>query len=82
MNERIEEIARSIDPEAWRQCHADDIEWCKKFAELIVQECLTIVKNNTYGPCGEYDYSYTDEQSAADNRAENIYDDIKYHFGV
>jgi hypothetical protein len=39
VNERIEELARSIDPEAWRQCSADDVEWCEKFAELIINEC-------------------------------------------
>lgn len=39
MHERIEELARSIDPEAWRQCHPEDIEWCKKFAESIIDEC-------------------------------------------
>jgi hypothetical protein len=54
----------------------------KKFAELIVRECLCIVKSNTYGPAGEYDYSYSDENYAADERAENIYKDITHHFGV
>jgi len=53
-----------------------------KFAELIVKECLIIVKCNTYGPNGTYDYSYSDENAAADNRAEEIYEDIAYHFGV
>ena len=53
-----------------------------KFAELIVRECLSIVKSNTYGPNGEYDYSYSDESAAADNRAETIYKDITHHFGV
>jgi len=54
----------------------------EKFAELIVQECLSIVKSNTYGPAGEYDYSYSDENAAADDRAETIYKDITYRFGV
>jgi hypothetical protein len=54
----------------------------EKFAELIVRECLSIVKSNTYGPCGEYDYNYSDENSAADDRAETIYEEIAYRFGV
>lgn len=82
MNKRIEELARSVDPEAWRQCHPEDIEWCKKFADLIVNDCLSMVESNIHGPCGKYDYSYTDEDYAADNRAESILRDIKYHFGV
>ena len=54
----------------------------ERFAELIVRECLSIVKSNTYGPNGEYDYSYSDEDSAADRRAETIYEEIAYRFGV
>jgi hypothetical protein len=49
----------------------------ERFVELIVKECLTVVKNNISGPAGEYDYSYTD-----DTRAQTIYDEIKAHFGV
>ena len=54
----------------------------QKFAELIVNNCLSVVKSNIHGPCGKYDYGYTDEDYAADNRAESILRDIKYHFGV
>ena len=52
------------------------------FAELIVRECLKIVKSNTYGPCGEHDYSYSDTNAAADERAETIHEEIAYHLGV
>lgn len=51
-------------------------------AELIIKECLTVVKSNIYGPNGKYDYSYSDEDLAADSRAETIYEQIVYHFGV
>jgi hypothetical protein len=45
MNEQIKEIARSISPEAWRQLdHPDDIEWCRKFAEALIQEICTLIK--------------------------------------
>jgi hypothetical protein len=54
----------------------------EKFAELIVRECMAIVKSNTYSPAGEYDYSYSDENAAADERAETIYKEIAYSFGV
>lgn len=57
-------------------------EFMEKFAELIVKECLRIVRSNIYGPAGEYDYSYTEENYAADGRAESILEDIKDHFGV
>jgi hypothetical protein len=53
-----------------------------KLAELIIRECLNIVKSNTYGPCGEYDYGYSDKNAAADKRAEDIYEDIAYRFGI
>jgi hypothetical protein len=54
----------------------------EKFAEFIVREFLRIVDENTYGPGDEYDYSYTNEKAAADDRAIAIYADIKEHFGV
>ena len=86
MNERIKELELeaaygTIVPNG--PFTADEFNQFKeKFAELIVRECLSIVKSNTYGPCGEYDYSYSDENSAADDRAETIYEEIAYRFGV
>jgi len=84
MNERIKDLVdkakkqvpAGLAPEQWLEVyHA-------KFAELIVKECLKIVKSNTYGPCGEYDYSYSDKSAAADERAETIHEEIASHFGV
>jgi hypothetical protein len=69
MNERIEDIALSIDPEAWRQCHADDVEWCTKFAELIIKECAKVAWHNT-PETEELEYSHM------------IKDKILEHFGV
>ena len=50
MNERDEELARSIDPDAWRQLHKDDEDWCKRFAELVRADerraCLCCIKPN------------------------------------
>ncbi len=77
MNERILELARQVWPDPGVS-HVNH----EKFAELIVGECLKIVKSNTYGPNGEYDYSYSDKSAAADERAETIYNDISHHFGV
>lgn len=76
MNKQIQELAE--------QCYEHnstqiDVE---KFAELIVKECLSIVKSNIYRAAGEYDYGYSDENFAADSRAETIYDDIVYCFGM
>jgi hypothetical protein len=78
MNERIRQLLLKA---GWDRYEALD-ERNQKFAELIVRECLGIVKSNTYGPNGEYDYSYSDENSAADDRAETIYKEIAYRFGV
>lgn len=66
----------------WDSMDEYDRQAIEKFAELIVKECLSIVKSNTYGPNGEYDYSYSDESAAADERAETIYKEIAYSFGV
>jgi len=83
MNERIRQLlnqAGIYQPDRFDAI--DGSNQMEKFAELIVRECLGIVKSNTYGPNGEYDYSYSDENSAADDRAETIYKEIAYRFGV
>jgi hypothetical protein len=92
MNERIRELAEQAGMVKTLEEHAreygngmfentpyPELEY---LAELIVLECLSIVKSNTYGPNGEYDYSYSDEDSAADRRARTIYEEIAYRFGV
>jgi hypothetical protein len=87
MNERIKELAEQAEqfviaiPGLLTLAECDEL-YDQKFAELIVGECMTIVKSNTYGPNGEYDYSYSDESAAADERAETIYKEIAYSFGV
>ena len=91
MNERIKSLIERAEYQAKKESGYEDWEVYvppdsqvvfEKFAELIVKECMEVVKRNIYGPCGEYDYSYSDEKYAADSRAENIYDEIKQHFGV
>ena len=89
MNQRIFELAKQADLIQW-----DTLPWgartpdqlsivkARRFAENIIRECLDIIKSNTYGPAGEYDYSYTDKCAAADERAETIYNEIQQHFGV
>ena len=74
MNERIRKIA--IEADAWcdQYYFGDkfyDIEWEKKFAELIVQECANIVRNNSSLP-----------DSYSETCLEYIADEIKEHFGV
>jgi hypothetical protein len=87
MNEHIKKLFdRALDqavPETWTTLSHEQItKLSEVFAELIVRECMSIVKSNTYGPNGEYDYSYSDESAAADERAEIIYKDISHRFGV
>ena len=90
MNDKIYEFATRAGLITFESIHdsmavtpsIESVAKARKFAEMIVRECLSIVKSNTYGPCGEYDYSYSDENSAADDRAETIYEEIAYRFGV
>lgn len=83
MNERIKELAlqafeSTTDPSFVYEADM----FVNIFAESIVKECLDIIKSNTYGSAGDYDYSYTDKCAAADERAETIYNEIQQHFGV
>ncbi len=92
MNKRIFELAEQAEilfykgriPETGYEYEGAEVtkEDLEKFAELIVRECLRIVDENTYGPGDEYDYSYTNEKAAADDRAIEIYAEIKEYFGV
>ena len=73
MNEQIRKIA--IEADAWcdKYYFGDkfyDIEWEKKFAELIVKKCANIVRNS----------SLPDSYSEACLR--NIADELEEHFGV
>ena len=83
MNERIRELKQQATRTAMWIGDPDAGELdAEKFAELIVEECLSVVKSNTYGPNGECDYGYSREDAHADQRAEIIYEEIAYHFGI
>jgi len=73
MNERIKELARqaciNIVPEPFDDASRAWNENMKKFAELIVQECIEQVW-------------YTREDGINGNVSEVIKDRIKQHFGV
>jgi hypothetical protein len=55
-----------------------------KFAELIVRECVDIVKHNIYEPDyrGGSQILESFENYQANRRAEDILNQIKQHFGV
>lgn len=69
MNERILELAESIDPTAWGQQHPDDDAWCVKFAELIIQDILKEVRDGV---------QYITDFDSADR----IVASVRKHFGV
>lgn len=84
MNERIQKLADNATHYANSVCDADaNADWYEtrdqKFAELLLKDVLTIVKNNTPNPDP---YSRYDMQEAAERTANYIRDEIKYHFGV
>ena len=73
MNDRIRKMA--IEADAWcdQYYFGDifyDIEWEKKFAELIVQECANIVRNSSL------------PDSYREVCLEYIADELEEHFGV
>lgn len=75
MNDRLRKIA--IEADAWcdRYYFGDkfyDIEWEKKFAELIVQECVGVVESG----------SFLHDQAPTAIFARECSGAIKQHFGV
>lgn len=41
------------------------------------ERCAKVADGYNYGPCGQYDYGYTDASAKADERASQIADDIR-----
>ena len=72
MNERIKELAEQAGfMEAWFSESGDDCEReIKKFAELIVRECISIAQDRA-----AFDW-------APPNDVNIVIDEIKQHFGV
>jgi hypothetical protein len=81
MNERIRELVKqagghynSGNQHSWPQYTIDDP---KKFAELIVKECIETVAKNVYSGFTPSDFS-----DGADFAYAQAISDIKEHFGV
>jgi len=75
MNERILELAdKAVEDISSGPWNISD-EFCKKFAELIVRECITALKTNTEG----YDSRAMFLMTEMINRSESI---LLQHFGV
>ena len=73
MNERIQKIAEKTDvwcKEYYFGQDPNNIDWEKKFAELIVQECANIVRNSSL------------PDSYSEDCLKYIADELEEHFGV
>jgi hypothetical protein len=46
MNERIRELAEQAGPNIVKEFDQEDIDFCEKFAELIVRECIDYCGEN------------------------------------
>lgn len=53
MNKRIEELVKECSVQEWTSVHGKSMRFepgqVEKFAELIVRECMSIVKDKTWG---------------------------------
>ena len=56
MNERIKQLAKQAEEYADIEYNASDLDWYElkeeKFAELIVQECATVIERNLFQGIG------------------------------
>jgi hypothetical protein len=50
MNERIQKLAEQANPDIFKEFDQEDIDFCKKFAELIVRECMEVVTKKCASP--------------------------------
>jgi hypothetical protein len=86
MNERIEELGRQADEYVDKFFGDDDvggeeynIKYTEVFAELLIKECLKVVKDKVLG---KYYFSHDDTNIVRDETSLDIYQDIKHYFGV
>ena len=82
MNERIKELAKQATVHGNTEHHLDIPSWyLEKFAELIVQECVTIIKHGIDHT--EYPHPNDVEKSMVEMKAQMwCRDAIKEYFGV
>jgi hypothetical protein len=82
MNERILELAKQATVHGNTEHHLDIPSWyLEKFAELIVQECVTIIKHGIDHT--EYPHPNDVEKSMVEMKAQMwCRDAIKEYFGV
>ena len=82
MNERIRELAKQATVHGNTEHHLDIPSWyLEKFAELIVQECVTIIKHGIDHT--EYPHPNDVEKSMVEMKAQMwCRDAIKEYFGV
>jgi len=75
MNERIKELAEQAGLNATLLFNKEKLE---KFSELIVKECIEVVKQDMYSGMGDHsDYSL-----GSDHTLQMAIGGIKEHFGV
>jgi hypothetical protein len=78
MNERIRELAKDCDLDWHRHWNDDNSNRLEKFAELIVQECVsTLTEMHMWQSVNNQNYTAS-WHDAVDNGIETI----KEHFGV
>jgi hypothetical protein len=80
MNERIRELAKQAGLNMWVNGN-NEVEFSeneKKFAELIVRECITVIENKMPDFTCKEDYENLIRKAG---RMDAI-DEIKQHFGV
>ena len=72
MNERIKQLAEQAGPNIVKEFDQEDIDFCEKFAELIVLECVGVVEGG----------HFLHDQAPAALFAKECSSAIKRHFGV
>jgi len=77
MNPRIKELAEQAGLQPFEDCGPGYVYKMKKFAELIVEECVKITRPDT-----EYPNEGNDWEQGFHIGKEDAADHIKEHFGV
>ena len=77
MNERIKELVDQAGPNIVKEFDQEDIDFCEKFAELIVRECITTMTNLEADVKQKFPWSKSEVVSTSGHIQK-----LKEHFGV
>ena len=76
MNERIKELAKQADTDIFKEFDQEDLDFCEKFAGLIIQECIDLINKE------QRNMSHLLTNPPQNGGIFDAMNSIRFHFGM